>query len=89
MLEHRVTLTAPDDYRSEPAIKVHWWIRGPLEDILKLKSDCRESDQVTIDPETDLATWSFTVYATSETQWQTMVKGLSAALCENLHPAVP
>src|SRR4029077_9949408 len=64
----------PDRYMGKPAVKLHCWIQGPLNDMLKLKQDRRESDQVTVDPETDLATWSFTIYATTEAQWQAIMK---------------
>lgn len=67
---------APARYQGAPAAKLFWSVQGHLEDMLKLKEDCPGSDEVTIDPETDLATWSFTVYATTEEQWRVSSKNL-------------
>jgi hypothetical protein len=53
-----------------PAARVHWCLRGHLDDLLSVQRDSSRNDPVAIDPETDLASWSFVVHATTEEQWR-------------------
>ena len=60
----------PARFEGVPAARVHWCLRGHFEDLLSVQRDCFGSDQVKVNPESDLAEWAFVVHVTTEEQWR-------------------